>query len=678
IISAKSDVPSITFSQKKTEQTRTLSDFVKIRPAEDIAVPSESIWPVRDELADIYFNFALLSEGEIKLMKRAAKEMSVKNLSQLSLAQVIYDWLPEKPNAIILGRKLFEVYEDFKLKVHPYLESVVNKTDEQLSSSLTETSLLRVDRFFVLPSIVVDKILSNDLTSFIGSCDDRTKEVVLSRFGIDGTPAVTLEEVGTRFRLTRERIRQLEAKAISLLKLSLSLTSTVIRQNVKQNLTHEFQELYPILANRFEREKDLFLFMEHITDANKNELRSVVYPNFKIDVLEEWFSHNQAPMRLETAIELLIEQYGCNSRQALNAIHQASHEERIKFESNQITPIGLAKVPAAAQAALSFPSGINFREIHKLANEQGFCNTLFPLDRQEHGVQGCVDQGLLYLSGHGSYRHTNYFPLSDEQIESIAKEVKEILAIQTQSTESLHLKMGVYEQSTRLQEFDYFDVRHVVREYGQQYGVFFAGKSGADTVSLRNDVTPKGQQQVILDWFVNDKTPKTREEVAKIIRSGSINHASFYINELVSQGKIVRIDLTHYTTPEYAFDGAPIKDVMEISAKYITNSERPIEIGMIANQCNAMLHMEKPKVWYLSLLRHFAKNFDLELFTFHNLISLKPLDGLSIHSILKPAMLLTEDRDELVDIVKKRIDVEDSAVHVAIHHLRHVNRANKS
>ena len=43
---------------------------------------------------------------------------------------------------------------------------------------------------------------------------DREKKVIELRFGIgDGCPR-TLEEVGTEFDVTRERIRQIEAKAL--------------------------------------------------------------------------------------------------------------------------------------------------------------------------------------------------------------------------------------------------------------------------------------------------------------------------------------------------------------------------------------------------------------------------------------------------------------------------------
>ena len=38
------------------------------------------------------------------------------------------------------------------------------------------------------------------------------------RFGLVGRPPLTLEEVGNEFELTRERIRQIEAKALTKLR----------------------------------------------------------------------------------------------------------------------------------------------------------------------------------------------------------------------------------------------------------------------------------------------------------------------------------------------------------------------------------------------------------------------------------------------------------------------------
>lgn len=238
---------------------------------------------------------------------------------------------------------------------------------------------------------------------------------------------------------------------------------------------------------------------------------------------------------------------------------------KFTIDRQWVTPRSLKKMIAVSQAALAFPEGVGFREIHKLANEQGFCKSEFPLERQEHGIQESVNDGYIYLCGHGSYKHTQFLMLNDESINLIIDEAFGCLKHSSiNGNKSLHLKMNVYEKSPILKNYDYFDVRHVIRAFGERKGVFFAGKSGADTVSFDENVTPKGQKKVILDWFRSENKPRNRDDIAKIIRSGSVNHASFYINELIEEGSLVRIDYTHYSTPEYAFMNAPVENIFSI------------------------------------------------------------------------------------------------------------------
>jgi len=61
-------------------------------------------------------------------------------------------------------------------------------------------------------------MLKEELTSALDSLSDREQKILALRFGIeDGSPR-TLEEVGNVFRVTRERVRQIEAKALRKLK----------------------------------------------------------------------------------------------------------------------------------------------------------------------------------------------------------------------------------------------------------------------------------------------------------------------------------------------------------------------------------------------------------------------------------------------------------------------------
>lgn len=60
--------------------------------------------------------------------------------------------------------------------------------------------------------------LKNQLHEILDSLQDRERRVLSLRFGLDDGVSRTLEEVGKEFGVTRERIRQIEAKALKKLK----------------------------------------------------------------------------------------------------------------------------------------------------------------------------------------------------------------------------------------------------------------------------------------------------------------------------------------------------------------------------------------------------------------------------------------------------------------------------
>ena len=57
-------------------------------------------------------------------------------------------------------------------------------------------------------------LLKEQLVEVLSTLTDREQKVLRLRFGLDDGRARTLEEVGTEFNVTRERIRQIEAKAL--------------------------------------------------------------------------------------------------------------------------------------------------------------------------------------------------------------------------------------------------------------------------------------------------------------------------------------------------------------------------------------------------------------------------------------------------------------------------------
>ena len=63
-----------------------------------------------------------------------------------------------------------------------------------------------------------DQLLKEQVLEVVNSLSDREQKIIKMRFGLDGGRPHTLEEVGAEFAVTRERIRQIEAKALNKLR----------------------------------------------------------------------------------------------------------------------------------------------------------------------------------------------------------------------------------------------------------------------------------------------------------------------------------------------------------------------------------------------------------------------------------------------------------------------------
>lgn len=75
------------------------------------------------------------------------------------------------------------------------------------------------DEQIPVPSETVEAAqLAADLTAILSTLPERERRVLKLRFGLEDGHAHTLEEVGREFFVTRERIRQIEAKALDKLK----------------------------------------------------------------------------------------------------------------------------------------------------------------------------------------------------------------------------------------------------------------------------------------------------------------------------------------------------------------------------------------------------------------------------------------------------------------------------
>jgi RNA polymerase sigma factor RpoD-like protein len=92
------------------------------------------------------------------------------------------------------------------------LETPVGDSDSQLADFIEDTTFESPVNF------VMDQDLANNIARILSTLTPREEQVLRMRFGIGGESVHTLEEIGRGFRLSRERIRQIEVKALKKLR----------------------------------------------------------------------------------------------------------------------------------------------------------------------------------------------------------------------------------------------------------------------------------------------------------------------------------------------------------------------------------------------------------------------------------------------------------------------------
>ena len=109
-----------------------------------------------------------------------------------------------------MGISVEKVREVIKISQDPVsLETPIGEEDDShLGDFVQDISTMTPEEY------ATNEILKEEIKAVLETLQEREQEVLELRFGlIDGT-SHTLEEVGKRFNVTRERIRQIEAKAL--------------------------------------------------------------------------------------------------------------------------------------------------------------------------------------------------------------------------------------------------------------------------------------------------------------------------------------------------------------------------------------------------------------------------------------------------------------------------------
>lgn len=129
-----------------------------------------------------------------------------------------------------IDKGLEELIEDNNMSKDEYISLNYYRNNYCYFSSLNividmdnENSYIELQDFIppkdpTLEDIIIEKDLKEQIDNTLNMLTAKEKDIIESRFGIKTGEIETLEEIGGRYNLTRERIRQIEMKALKKLR----------------------------------------------------------------------------------------------------------------------------------------------------------------------------------------------------------------------------------------------------------------------------------------------------------------------------------------------------------------------------------------------------------------------------------------------------------------------------
>ena len=121
------------------------------------------------------------------------------------------DWISKE-----LGESKEKVMELINIR-NSYMSNISLDTFVGADEDTTLGELI-ADEDYDVEEVILDSDLKEIIEETLNTIGDRSKDILVRRFGLNGEEPMTLEEIGKIYGVTRERIRQIENKALRKLK----------------------------------------------------------------------------------------------------------------------------------------------------------------------------------------------------------------------------------------------------------------------------------------------------------------------------------------------------------------------------------------------------------------------------------------------------------------------------
>ena len=620
----------------------------------EITVAEQDLSP-QIMLSKLYVNYGFLSDAEIKQLKKVEKiygeEFDILNVNTLLNLDKT-----ELAKQVGLGILTLNILTDLQHKIKKELHLLPENITEY---TIKNRSLFISSEIAFVEFNEIDNVLIEDVEGYLWTFDEMRMDIALSRWGFN-QPHETLDEVGSRCNLTRERIRQIEKPINANLPLNFRIQPKVLWANIREKMTEDLTELLPNLAKCFTTEKLFYEFIELCCQVENGSISKIAFTKISSKIINSFFCFNPSPISQEIIINDLMSNYGYSKASAVNGIKQLAKNGAVEITEQGISPKKLGRSEAIAHVLTCHSAGLPWKDIARILNKKGYSSSPFDETRTGHGFN---NSEYVYLCGHGTFRHLMFLDFEQFNIPDIMQHLLDYF--EQRKLNALHLHDYYQQNKIQRTEIEYFTLRHIVRGYGEEYGVFFNGQSGSDSVSIDKNATRITQADVVVSMLNESKVAMTAQEIAERLRSKSIGHASFYLDTLMKEGRVIRVDRFVYTTPEKAFSKIDVDAVMRIIESVMNAKDTIVDADVFREYVNIELNLSYSKYIYAALVR--TKRKELGWYRNNTLFSKNPIPYKNLADMCRQLCNPELSNHENAEILQQKFWLTDSVTFDAIH-----------
>lgn len=619
------------------------TDFLPVPP--DLSDVVEPIELVRD---DMRLNLTQLNAADLKAVAKLERVIGRADIQTI----LSFDSLEQEAASGLGGRTRSQLIQ-VRARLAAELRLIAAGTLDYYAapSSLITATIQSFASAAALGGFLIERV---DI--FLATLDEKSQMIFQHRWGFVDE-RLTLSEIGKKYDVSRERIRQLESKINERLNNYLALNSAEIWHAVT-SMSHEALHLEMAdLSECFAEPSYFHEFLAFVSHGRIAFTSSLAHP--PLTILDSYFALHGTAIDRSEILQYLQQELGGDQKDASNALQFLHAQSHVTFERGLVSPLNLGKREAAAAVLAEHPNGLPWLDIARHANRRGISSSPFS---EQTGGYALQDSALMYVAGKGVYRHTRFVDFSTFDEPAIFQSLHSYFT--TAAREVAHLseaQAGLPE----LRKHNYYILRYIVKMHGEGHGIYFNGKSQADSISLSPEFELFSQKSVILQSMQKRQDPFTTNEVAQLLKSRSLRHAMFYLKQLMDTNQVVQIDRMLYTTSDNAYKNIDLSAMQHTIESVLQRHDKPVDPSIIQHELNALQGEAYSKYFYSSLARYFAQLGHWE--RRHSLFALQPISFGSLTDAIDKLCNTEDSVEKNFASLSLHIAISEEAARISIY-----------